>query len=381
MYHYFLLLLLLFQSSILDAQVLWSENFDSYTDGTATGNNNNSDNPAPDWQSTCPSSAAATDYFDVRNGLLEGRDTNGEAFWTSEDIDISGCPAGVVLSMDLSEQGNMEGCTACASSCNCTDAIRVETSIDGGAFVAYTSPAGGTCNTASCTNGDYVTLDDFSDFTFSTGCLIGNTLQIRVTVQTWAGTEFLRVDNIAVTCNTGNCTILSTPVESFEVTKQDNHALLEWMDNPTDPNEQFVVERSADAVNFELVHQVWGNSSNRYAWVDERPLPNYNYYRIQSINQQGEKSYSPTKVLDFPTNSEQVQLYPNPTNKQVNVRLNQVVQELQIRVVDVTGKCHYIQKTTNSNHLQWEISALPSGSYWVEITTQQHTVYKPLVIL
>ena len=382
MYYFILLLLLLFQfTSIGYAQVIWSEDFDSYADGTATGNNNNSDNPALDWQSTCPNSAATTDYFDVRNGLLEGRDTNGDAFWTSEDIDISGCPTGVVVSMDLSKQGDLEPCNTCASSCNCTDFVRIETSVNGGAFVEYTSPFGGTCNQASCSSGDYVTLGNFNDFTFSTNCLVGNTLQIRVTVQTWAGTEFLRVDNIAVTCNSGNCVILSTPIESFEVTKQDNHAHLKWMDNPTRPNEQFIVERSADAVNFELVAQQWNNITNSYSWTDQTPLPNYNYYRIQSMNAQGEKSYSPTKVVYFSRGSEEVQLYPNPSRNQVNVRLGQLVQKLQIRVLDITGKCHYTQKNTHSNHLQWDISTLPSGSYLVEITTNQYTVYKPLVIL
>ncbi|MFK7798882.1 MAG: T9SS type A sorting domain-containing protein [Aureispira sp.] len=379
MYQYILLLFLLFHSTTY-AQVIWSEDFNSYTDGTATGNNDNSNNPTPDWQSTCPSSAAATDYFDVRNGLLEGRDTNGDAFWTSEDIDISSQPIGVVVSMDLSKQGDLEGCNTCASTCNCTDFIKVETSVDGGAFIENISPFGGTCNRASCTNGDYVTLGNFNDFTFVSNCLIGNTLQIRITVQTWAGTEFLRVDNIAVAGNTGNCMVLSTPVESFEVTAHDNHAHLNWTDNPDDPNAQFIVERSSDAVNFELVHQQWNNTTNNYSWVDETPLPHYNYYRIQSIDQHGEKSYSPTKVVDFPTGSESVQLYPNPANNQVNVRLDRVAQQLQIRVLDITGKCHYTQTATHSHHLQWKVSSLPSGTYWVAITSDRNTVYKSLVI-
>lgn len=382
--YYLTFLLILCCSTVGTSQVIWSENFDGYPDGTTSGANTNTSNPNSDWESVCPNSTAATDYYQVMNGVLEGRDTNGEASWTSEDIDISGCPTGVILSMDLSHLGDMEGCNACGSSCNCTDGIRVETNVDGAGFVDYTSPAGGPCNQVSCTNGNYVALGEFNDFTFSTGCLVGSNLQIRISVQTWAGTEYLMVDNIAVSCSGGACNLLSVSPANFTATPLPKAVELQWSAFPENKYLDFEIERSVDAFSFESIAFVEGDSTAtaamEYSILDENPLYGMSYYRLKSMNPANEMAYSPILAIERELPNIPCVLYPNPAQQTATVQLRESVEWLQIEVVDIWGRSHLVKSKPQSHQLTWDVSQLPAGYYTIIITSPNQTLHRALLV-
>jgi hypothetical protein len=196
----YLLLLTVFLAASLfqktQAQVIWSEDF-TYADGTTTGANNNTANPAADWTVTC-ATCLTNDWFEIRNNMMEARDTNGPAILTTEVIDISGYPNGVEFLVDIEESGTMETCNGVACGCICLDWVKVEYSVNGGAFIELTHPNGGSCPGATCSNGDYVAMGDFAAFTITQCPIIGNTLQIRLSCQNWAGSEYHRFDNLIV---------------------------------------------------------------------------------------------------------------------------------------------------------------------------------------
>lgn len=186
--------------TLLSAQTIWIEDF-NYSFPATTGGNNNTANPAPDWTSSCLTCTTG-DHFEVTNGAMEGNDTNGPGILETEVIDISAYPAGVEVTVSLEEQGDMEGCPGGVSSgCNSVDWIRIEYKLDNGAYQDASSPQGGICN-GPCAGATYVTLDDFAAFQFSLCPLIGNTLQLRISVQCWANSEYLRFDDLVVQAQT-----------------------------------------------------------------------------------------------------------------------------------------------------------------------------------
>ena len=102
------ILLLIFNilsTSYCSAQgIIWAEDF-TYADGTTTGANNNTANPAADWTSggcgTCSGSTA--DWWEIRSGVMEARDVNGDfVFLQTESIDISTL-SGVGFSVSVTE--------------------------------------------------------------------------------------------------------------------------------------------------------------------------------------------------------------------------------------------------------------------------------------
>lgn len=195
-------------------QVIWSENFDGYADGTVTGANNNTANPANDWISGgCPSCAmSAIDWWQVENGVMEARDVNDDdVFMQTEVIDISASPS-VDFFVDITQVGDLEGLYLgvddCGESAN-QDYADVEYRIDGGAWVLVTNYLGWcglyeSCSTHTLYGDDGVdgdcrtTDDDWTAATIQVTGLAGNTLELRFSATNSSNDERIRFDNIEV---------------------------------------------------------------------------------------------------------------------------------------------------------------------------------------
>ncbi|UKN01622.1 gliding motility-associated C-terminal domain-containing protein [Paracrocinitomix mangrovi] len=153
------------------------------------------------WTATCTGSLDGNDYFKVVNGKLENQDSNGPAVWeTSSAIDISGCDS-IIISFDIEEDDDMEGC---GTGCNAVDWVALEYNIDGG---GWQTPANSSFCAGPCADLNVIQSDDIvgGSTNYSTGCFEGgNSILIRITTQTWSGTEHWRLDNITVDfCGTG----------------------------------------------------------------------------------------------------------------------------------------------------------------------------------
>ena len=48
-----------------------------------------------------------------------------------------------------------------------------------------------------------------------------------------------------------------------------------------------------------------------YQWLDSRPLPGVNYYRLRQVDDDGSYSFSPTRMVHLPTDGT-LTMYPNP---------------------------------------------------------------------
>ncbi len=174
------------------SQVLFLETFDEAngaTTGTASG---------LDWSADCPMCLSG-DYWEVQNGVLEGNDTNGEAEWLNDDlIDVSTCGF-VEVSFDIQSVGNME---ACGTGCNSADWVRFQYNVDGAGWM---DPPNSYFCSGPCSGINVVVDGDYTG-TYNSGCLPvnGNNLQIRISVQCWAGSESWQIDNVSVSCGGAN---------------------------------------------------------------------------------------------------------------------------------------------------------------------------------
>lgn len=113
-------------------------------------------------------------YFEVRSNQFEASDLDGQAVWTSDEIQISGMTS-VQVSVNLSESGTLES----------DDYIRVYYKLNGGAEVQFT------------TNGNMT--DDFASATATQTGLSGNKLQIIIKADNDATDEYHYFDNVCVT--------------------------------------------------------------------------------------------------------------------------------------------------------------------------------------
>ena len=84
---------------------------------------------------------------------------------------------------------------------------------------------------------------------------------------------------------------------------------------------------------------------------------------------------------DLPENNPLITLYPNPTADHIHINLPKEFQSetLSIKVFNSSGT---LVKTTDSNgNFQWNLSDLPKGLYFVEISYQGKLLKSEKVIL
>lgn len=307
------------------AQVIFFESF-SYANTTTSGTD---DIGGVAWTSTCPycDPLVTTDYFHVVSNRLQNRDTNGPAYWETGEIDITACTQGITISVTINESGTLEGLGAtCAGGCANTDIVKLEVSYDGGAsWNAYSDAVNGTVSTAAiacdcgtcgsptttypvpwCGDtlfGPTIATDDFTSNTFSDCMSVGlsSTARLRITTMTWAGSEYMTVDNVQLECS--SCA-LPVQLSEFTAERTDQSAILNWSTLSETDNKKFIIERSSDGVVFEKIGSVKGegNSSikREYSYSDTRPLNKpYAYYRIKQMDLNGEFKYSEVKVVEY----------------------------------------------------------------------------------
>lgn len=377
----FLLFTLLISSFQLKAQnIIWAEDFSSYSDGTTTGLNLNTTNSSADWTSsgctTCP--ASSTDYWEVRSGAMVARDVNDEnVIWLSESIDISAIPT-VVLQVQVSETGDHEGLYLgtddCADVVN-QDYADVLYSIDGGPFTLIVNSEGWCGLYASCAThtlygddgaaaGDCRTTDaDWGSTIVVRGGLSGSTLQIMLQATNSSGTEFIRFDDIVVTES------FALPVElsSFNVKKSNSLVELNWTTHSELNNDYFEIQRSKTGKIFETIgFQKGAGTSNEiinYKFADLVPMEGITYYRLEQFDFDGKSSFSPIRTINETRNLNKALISPQPAKDQLTISYQTESNNWTACLINSQGIKLVGRNVKGSSNLTIDVSGFSSGVY------------------
>ena len=277
----------IYQIEVKAQTVLFEEPFDEAAN-SITGMDNVG---GVTWNSTCPNSVAATDYFKVVGGVLEGRDTNGEAFFNTGNIDISSASY-ILIELEVSEIGTME---ACNTGCTSVDWVGLWYSLDGGALQA----PGNAFNCAGLCGGTAIYADDQTGTqSYSSDCINtggANNLALQLSVSCWAGSEYWRIDNIKVTAFNDEASCLTVlPISLYEFTGEysDNKNKLSWTTLSETNTNYYSIERSINGQEFEHIETVTVSENSieqikyEYSDYDIRENGIY-YYQLKSYDFDG----------------------------------------------------------------------------------------------
>lgn len=188
-------------AAVCDTQI-YVEDFSAYTNDSGVNEGvEDGDYPGSVTWSLEYSGANMTseDWAMVNNGVFELRDTGGPVTLTLAPVDITGF-ATVCFSVDVAGRGDLEykpELHGTDDTNNQNDYVNIEYSIDGGAWVRIVD-FGGNGNADHTLTAPYNADGTFPDSTVSESGLSGNSLQIRIKGQTWAGDEYFTYDNITI---------------------------------------------------------------------------------------------------------------------------------------------------------------------------------------
>lgn len=206
----------------------------------------------------------------------------------------------------------------------------------------------------------------------------------------WIATEYNNQNNpssfytisaqfsAAVLCGT-------LPIELLEFSTHlnlQNHVELRWKTASEINNDHFSIERSKDAINWEIIQQVKGAGNSTeikaYIAIDYSPFSGTSYYRLKQTDFNGEFSYSGIQSVSTIQQKEALSIYPNPTDHLVTIIGNR--NELnQIKIFDILGQdvtYKVVLVENNITNLTLSLTNLPSGIYFFKTANEVRKVYK-----
>ncbi len=172
--------------------------------------------------------------------------------------------------------------------------------------------------------------------------------------------------------NTGN--LLPVELTSFEGRPKVKTIDLQWVTASETNNDYFAVEKSTNGIDFEELTEIDGRGTTTlesyYNWVDQSPNDGLNYYRLLQVDFDGEKSYSNIIAIEFQADRSEIQVYPNPTVKNLNINLPEFWEgETTIFIYDFNGKM-INSFTSSSGSITLPVDNIPSGFYRLSATNK-----------
>ena len=212
----------------------------------------------------------------------------------------------------------------------------------------------------------------YDTFTF------GNFFTTASQTVTTFGTGFFRVayiflDDISI------IPVIPLPIELiyFNAITEDNRTVkLAWETASEINNDFFTIERSINAMDWEIVTTIDGagnsNIFKNYVAKDNNPYSGVSYYRLKQTDFNGQFEYTSIKNVNLKELfAESVEIYPNPTDNLITVvgSTNELSEVRLFNVVgqDVTNLTRI--NSLNSSTLSIDLSQLAGGVYYVKTKT------------
>lgn len=147
---------------------------------------------------------------------------------------------------------------------------------------------------------------------------------------------------------------------------------LNWSTSNESNNDHFVIERSGDKINFDLVAMVPGAVSSNvivtYSISDDEPLYGVSYYRLSQVDLDGTSTSQGTIAIENTTGIS-LSIYPNPASECLFI--TGVDEEDEVAVKDASGVhgiVRYAVKEIVPGKKGINISDLDTGVYCIHVT-------------
>jgi hypothetical protein len=207
---------------------------------------------------------------------------------------------------------------------------------------------------------------------------IGNTTRFRVLLANSLGNLGSTNCRVLSTAALAGCdlTLLPVVLSRWVAEPVGGNVRLGWTTTQQANASHFVVERSADGVNFSVITtvQAAGNSQNMldYQAFDLSPLPGTSYYRLRQVDYDGTSTTSKLAVVNLGSEAGLVfQVFPNPTKGRFRMVLGGVPNQakVQFTVFNALGQ-PVADGVAPALAEELDLSGLPKGVYLVRVGAQ-----------
>jgi hypothetical protein len=174
---------------------------------------------------------------------------------------------------------------------------------------------------------------------------------------------------------------LATHFIDINAAKLAHAIVVNWQVENEPGTQYYELQKSLDGLHFSTLRQVNATDVLRYSEADTNPTPGNNFYRVKSVDQNGEAVYSNTVAVSWKADEKRITVYPNPIkNGIIHLYLfNQPAGTYQVKMFSELGQL-LREKPITYNGLPASMSiALPgvkaaSGTYLLQVFTPDRQV-------
>ncbi len=182
----------------------------------------------------------------------------------------------------------------------------------------------------------------------------------------------------------GKVTITSTlPVDlhAQNIEHKRANTIVSWTTASEFNNDYFLIERSKNGVDFEMLGNIKGAGNSNvilsYEFVDAKPFIGVSYYRITQFDFDGKNEVFPMMVLNVEAKASELKVYPNPSTDFVNI---QSETNGEISVINATGRIIYSADINSGEILKIETINMDAGMYLVKLITADNVEMQKLIV-
>ncbi len=165
----------------------------------------------------------------------------------------------------------------------------------------------------------------------------------------------------------------------FDGEKKERAVELLWATNMEPMNEFFVLQRSQNGVDFEILQEIdsRGNSISTefYKTLDEEPYLGRNYYRLVQILTDGTIINSNTYTVDFELDLNSFVIFPNPAQDEIHINLKPFAgKQALIQIFNAQGvlvKTHQVDEASTYPE-RIDLNGIVNGLYLMSVKLEGH---------
>ncbi|TDE15622.1 BspA family leucine-rich repeat surface protein [Dyadobacter psychrotolerans] len=162
------------------------------------------------------------------------------------------------------------------------------------------------------------------------------------------------------------CTALDVSLIRFDAHQEAGKVKLEWATANETDNDYFEIERSENALNWQVVNRIKGagtvTSAKNYSVTDSDPLGGTSYYRLKYVDLSGIAGYSRIRAINTPGPASH-DLYPNPATTSITISGKP---EGHLKMYNLSG-LEVLQTEIKAEKQQISVGQLPAGTYIIKM--------------
>lgn len=175
--------------------------------------------------------------------------------------------------------------------------------------------------------------------------------------------------------------LINFEAEIFEI----SNVKLHWVTSSENKNDYFIIERAVDDNNFVPLINVSGAGNScttiNYYAIDDNPFRGTNYYRLKSIDYNGNANVSEVISINFTDKDAQVYVYPNPFTDYLTIQSNIYdMSDTTLVLYDSQGRIVKTKKIIDDHYtITLWFEELPEGFYFLKVYDKNQCSYYKLL--